>query len=255
MRAGEQRSGCNSRLQSGMPDYPLNPRVRFVRPGLRSVRACQEMLHRLKPVPAGVMWRKLQPVFRSNKLWIGFLLAGTLSTSGCLFKKQPRAFHPPPLRPTNAAVVEPKLPPVVEPPGELELSATFEAPALVIIMPDLAPPPKPVPAPPKRPPVAAAPKPAPAAETPAPPKLGQIFTADQTREYNRTLDESLDRVRRALETLAKKALSAEQTDILERIRTFQKQAEQAREQDLVTAVNLARRADLLAKDLLEQRLP
>jgi len=32
------------------------------------------------------------------------------------------------------------------------------------------------------------------------------------------------------------------------------QAEQTREQDLVTAVNLARRADLLAKDLLE-RLP
>ncbi len=39
-----------------------------------------------------------------------------------------------------------------------------------------------------------------------------------------------------------------------RIRTFQKQAEQAREQDLVTAVSLARRAEVLAQDLVG-RLP
>jgi hypothetical protein len=54
--------------------------------------------------------------------------------------------------------------------------------------------------------------------------------------------------------VAGKALNAEQSEIAERIRTFQKQAEQARDQDLVTAVNLARRADLLAQDLVE-RLP
>jgi hypothetical protein len=54
--------------------------------------------------------------------------------------------------------------------------------------------------------------------------------------------------------LDRKPLTREQIDIRNRIRTFQKQAEQAREQDLVTAVSLARRADLLAKDLLE-RLP
>jgi hypothetical protein len=44
------------------------------------------------------------------------------------------------------------------------------------------------------------------------------------------------------------------TSILNRIQTFQKQAEQARDADLVTAVNLARRADLLAQDLIK-RLP
>jgi hypothetical protein len=84
--------------------------------------------------------------------------------------------------------------------------------------------------------------------------LGQIFTPEQWRDYNRTLDESLDRVRRALEVLDGKKLNAEQKETRNRIRTFQKQAEQARQQDLVTAVNLARRADLLAKDLVE-RLP
>jgi vacuolar-type H+-ATPase subunit E/Vma4 len=57
-----------------------------------------------------------------------------------------------------------------------------------------------------------------------------------------------------LERIAAKRLNAEQTQAVENIKTFQKQAEQAREQDLLTAANLARRADLLAKDLLE-RLP
>jgi hypothetical protein len=54
--------------------------------------------------------------------------------------------------------------------------------------------------------------------------------------------------------VAGKSLNGEQSEIADRIRTFEKQAEQAREQDLVTAVNLAKRADLLAQDLL-QRLP
>jgi hypothetical protein len=49
-------------------------------------------------------------------------------------------------------------------------------------------------------------------------------------------------------------LSPELKDVVERVRSYLAQAEQTREQDLVTAVNLARRADLLAKDLLE-RLP
>jgi hypothetical protein len=64
----------------------------------------------------------------------------------------------------------------------------------------------------------------------------------------------MERVKRALAMVAAKNLSAEQKDTAKLIQTFLAQAEQAREQDLVTAVNLARRADLLAKDLLE-RLP
>jgi hypothetical protein len=61
-------------------------------------------------------------------------------------------------------------------------------------------------------------------------------------------------VNRALVIVEAKNLTPEQKEMAERIRTFRKQAEQAREQDLLTAVSLARRADLLAKDLLE-RLP
>jgi len=61
-------------------------------------------------------------------------------------------------------------------------------------------------------------------------------------------------VTEALKTAGKKNLSAEQRDTVQTITAFQKQAVQAREEDLVTAVNYAKRADVLAKELLA-RLP
>jgi hypothetical protein len=130
-------------------------------------------------------------------------------------------------------------------------------PDIPVTMPQALDPPRPAPpqrrAPPAAPRTATSGTPA-APDAPAPPQLGQIFTPDQTREYNRTLNESLERVRKALAVLGGKNLNAEQSEIANRIRTFERQAEQAREQDLVTAVSLARRADLLAQDLLD-RLP
>jgi hypothetical protein len=86
------------------------------------------------------------------------------------------------------------------------------------------------------------------------PKLAQILTPDESRRNNQELEQSMDRVRRALAMVGNRNLSPELRDVVERVRTYLIQAEQTREQDLVTAVNLARRADLLAKDLLE-RLP
>jgi hypothetical protein len=81
-----------------------------------------------------------------------------------------------------------------------------------------------------------------------------MFTPEQSRALNKEFDDALVRVNRALEMIGKKNLTADERDKAEQITTFQKQAVQAREQDLANAVNLARRADLLAKDLLE-RLP
>jgi hypothetical protein len=101
--------------------------------------------------------------------------------------------------------------------------------------------PKPIPLPAENPPVAA-------------PKLAQILTPEESRRNNQELEQYTDRVRRALATVAGKNLTADQKDIAERVKTYLLQAEQARDKDLVTAVNLARRADLLATDLL-QRLP
>jgi hypothetical protein len=182
------------------------------------------------------------------------LLVLSLGSTSCWFRKPPRAFVPPPAQPKPVIVTAP---PEVPAAPEIDADASATLPTdLPSIMPS-APPPPPT-APPRRPATAAAPRttppPAPQPETPPLPKLGQIFTAAQLREYNQALDQSLERVRKALTIAAGKNLNANQSQIVNRIRTFQKQAEQAREQDLVTAVNLARRADLLARDLLE-RLP
>ena len=182
------------------------------------------------------------------------LLVLSLGSTSCWFRKPPRAFVPPPAQPKPVIVA---VPPEVPAAPEIDAEATATLPPdLPSTMPS-APPPPPA-APPRRPATAAAPRttppPAPQPETPPLPKLGQIFTAAQLREYNQALDQSLERVRRALTIAAGKNLNANQSQIVNRIRTFQKQAEQAREQDLVTAVSLARRADLLAKDLIE-RLP
>ena len=80
-----------------------------------------------------------------------------------------------------------------------------------------------------------------------------MFTAEERRDYNKSIDDSLERVRRALTVLAKKNLNPDQQNEINRISTFQKQAEQAREtQDLTTAVSLAKRAEVLAEDLLSR---
>ena len=181
------------------------------------------------------------------------VLALSLGSTSCWFRKSPRVFIPPPAQPQPAIVAAPEVPAA----PEIDVNATVAPPPDLpnATMPSAPPPPPP---PPRRPATATAPRtappPAPTPETPPLPKLGQIFTAAQLREYNQTLDQSLERVRRALAIASGKNLNAAQSEIVNRIRTFQRQAEQAREQDLVTAVNLARRADLLARDLLE-RLP
>jgi len=85
-------------------------------------------------------------------------------------------------------------------------------------------------------------------------RLSQILTPEESRRNTQEFDQYTESVKRALTKVQGRNLTAEQRDLAERAQTFLTQAEQAREQDLVTAVNLAKRADLLAKDLLE-RLP
>jgi hypothetical protein len=85
-------------------------------------------------------------------------------------------------------------------------------------------------------------------------RLSQILTPEESRRNTQELEQYTESVKRALARVQGRNLTPEQKDIAERVQTYLTQAEQAREQDLVTAVNLAKRADLLAKDLLE-RLP
>jgi len=184
------------------------------------------------------------------------IFALSLGSTSCWFRKStpPRVFVPPP--PVPRPVVATAPPQLPEPP-EIDLP---EDSAITESIPAAMPPAEaPPPQPPRRiPPPARANTAQPPAVTPPEvqptPRLGQIFTAEQLRDYNRAVDESLDRVRKVLGIVAGRNLNPELTEIVSRIQTFQKQAEQAREQDLVTAVNLARRADLLAQDLVK-RLP
>jgi hypothetical protein len=190
------------------------------------------------------------------------VLAFALFSTGCWFSHNPpAAFTPPPPQAAPVTAEPERLPepPVVSSVPDLS-ETSAESSTATVLSPGLVPngvaeaPAPPAPrTPARRPPVSSPPKPA--ATTPQPdppplPRLGQILSPEQTREYNRTLEESLDRVRKALAVLMKKNLPADQAEILNRIQVFQKQAEDARvERDLVKAVNLARRADVLAKDL------
>ena len=208
------------------------------------------------PVHPDAEWRAPSAVPPSNQVARArtpslILLIAMLSliAAGCHRHPKSRAFVPPPpiARPPFV------LPPMPEVSDDAPaIDADVDAETLVAVamdIPSLPPPPEP----PKRPVVVATPKPAPPPITipePIPsPRLGQLFTADQLREYNQTLDASMSRARTVLAVAAGRKLNPQQSEMVVRIRTFMMQAEQARQKDLVTAVNLARRADLLARDL------
>ena len=195
-----------------------------------------------------VMPEMLHPRFRTTvtTLW----LAGAVGISSCAHKV-PTAFTPPVV--AKAPVVLPPVPEIASPPD-----AVFEP--VVYDFPLQTDPSSRFPAPPPRParaPVASVPKPpvTPPETTPAPAlKLSQILTPEESRRNTQELEQYKESVKKNLTRVAGRSLTPEQKDIVERVQTYLTQAEQAREEDLVTAVNLARRADLLAKDLLD-RLP
>src|SRR5690242_16473346 len=130
---------------------------------------------------------------RSTMLKLGlipFILALTLGSTSCWFHKStpPRVFVPPPpaARP-SVATTQPELPPPPDIDIPEDASVTGGIPAT---MPPTEPPPR---TPPRRtpPPVrATTPPPVPTIppDVPAAPRLTQIFTAEQSREYNRTLE-------------------------------------------------------------------
>ena len=185
------------------------------------------------------------------------LVSVCLGTSSCLFqKKPPRAFNPPPV----AARIPPDATPVVlptPPQTSTEVAPGGEI-AVTADQPPLPAPPKPIA------PVVVAPRTDPPAATPttagvspnppAAPKPVQVYTAQERQALVRELEDSLGRVQQALARVENRRLNADQQSIVNRIKTFQQQALQERNQDLVAAVSLAKRADSLARDLLG-RLP
>ena len=178
-------------------------------------------------------------------------LAGAVGLSSCAHKA-PRVFNPPPVS-AKAPESIPPAPEIASPPQVAFEPVVFDLPRQTDPGSQFPPPP-----PARTPrPVANIPKPQPAPnETPSAPalRLSQILTPEESRRNAQEFSNYTESVKSSLAKVAGKSLSPELKDIAERVQTYLTQAEQAREQDPVTAVNLARRADLLAKDLVA-RLP
>src|ERR1700690_32588 len=121
------------------------------------------------------------------------VFALAMASSSCFYHKSATAvFTPPPARsrPKPQTSAEGSLPPA---PPDIQGNPTAALPETPVTMPQTLEPPRPAPAqrrgPTPAPPKTAGASPAQPADQPAPPQLGQIFTPDQAREYNRTLNE------------------------------------------------------------------
>jgi hypothetical protein len=181
------------------------------------------------------------------------LLPLILSTTGCLFsgaKPAPRAFRPPPVE-AKAVVVIPEVPILEEAGPAVDGPEPVSNPAEIAVpMPEFPDAPKPAPA---KPPHAPAPvKAAVPVPPPALPVITQAFTQEQWDELNHSYNEFLGQVKQDLAILDHKRLGKDQSAQVSSIRTFEKQAREEHDRDLVTAVELARRAAQLAADLVSR---
>jgi len=208
------------------------------------------------------------------------LLALSLMTAGCLFKKKAPAPPPAPVPAQQRPPLE--VPPVkAEPPPPLEApkldlpAPTPQPPEPTVIRPKLerAEPPKPAARKPRsrrtQPARAVKPKesPAPAESSPAtteatpaaptplpqplapPPKLGEVLPDEKRRESMASIEADLSSAQKVLREIEGKGLSREQSESADRIRNFIQQASQAKSDDITGAVQLARRAAILAAEL------
>lgn len=187
-----------------------------------------------------------------------------LLAPGCrpFWKKKPRLLPPTPIpqaQPREPEEVQTPDPPEIEVPADPAVEAS---PPSIEELGTIQVPPPPRPQATKRgnrlkqPAIAEGPATeVPPAETPPPapqPRLGEMLAPEELREHAVNIDRSLRECRAMLAQILKHKLTTDQSESVARIQTFLRQAEEARRSDLVAAVNLARRAELLAKDLLDR---
>jgi outer membrane biosynthesis protein TonB len=190
------------------------------------------------------------------------LLCGLSGTSCQLFRKKA------PVAPSASAPRKPQL----EPPAEL---TPLESPAEIPPPPELPPqavkdvkpavpgrpkpittkPPsrkaskKPQPVPVQPPAQATAPAPA---QAPAPlPQLKPILSKEHEKQLNDSITKRLDRARQILKAVGGRQINQQQAAAVQQIQTFIQQAEEERKSDLIRANNLAERADVLSRDLVQ----
>jgi hypothetical protein len=90
--------------------------------------------------------------------------------------------------------------------------------------------------------------PAPAAPSP-PPKLGDVLTPDEQKQYNASIDQSLSHAQNSLNSIGGRQLTKDRQAEVEQIRNFMQQAQATRASDPAGAKSLAERAEVLARDL------
>jgi hypothetical protein len=81
------------------------------------------------------------------------------------------------------------------------------------------------------------------------PRLGDILTTEQERQYNSAIDQSLARTQSSLGAIANRKLTKEQQAVVAQVQSFVQQAQTTRKSNLPAARSLAERADVLARDL------
>ncbi len=92
--------------------------------------------------------------------------------------------------------------------------------------------------------------PAASAAPPAPPpKLGDVLTPDERKQYSASIDQSLSHAQTSLNSIAGRQLNKDQQAEVEQIRNFMQQAQGSRGSDPGGAKSLAERAEVLARDL------
>ena len=89
---------------------------------------------------------------------------------------------------------------------------------------------------------------APASPSP-PPKLGDVLTPDEQKQYNTSIDQSLSHAQNSLNSIGGRQLSKDRQAEVEQIRNFMQQAQATRASDPAGAKSLAARAEVLARDL------
>jgi hypothetical protein len=80
-----------------------------------------------------------------------------------------------------------------------------------------------------------------------------MLTPDERADLSRALAQSLSSARQNLSEASTQTLSPQQAETVNLVRAFVSQAERARETDLTTAAQLARRAEVLARSLIAGR--
>jgi hypothetical protein len=195
------------------------------------------------------------------------VLLMSLGLSGCIFGGKKAAKITPPAPAPTAGTQAPATPPArpsLNPTGPQTVGTLTPPPAAppqldtpALKAPELPPTDKPAATPPRRSrPRPSTPQPsvpaATAEQQPAPmtvPQLGEILSDAQRRQVQTDMAEHLVRARDILTRAMRAGLNTAQVETRERVRIFIQQAEDARERDPKTALELARRADVLAQDL------